>query len=545
MEDYHMLMMNEPRYPKRFYGYQAVQRNLGTYNRYGRTWNMASARQRKARVNDNYVGAGKYKRVKSPMYRRLKGRGIYTGNFAGQGNYFNRMMRRQMNKTFSGSTPLGALGKKIGRRALGAVEGIVTGQGEYDLNGDAPVSNNLVAGGGLSVPTFSTQSDETGSLTIQHSEYVKDIYGVPWTSNPPGTPNTIVQPFKNDPMALNPGLASTFPWLSQIAANYEEYEIQQLMFCFKTRIGDNLTTTDGQVGTLLMFTDYNATDHPRQTKQDMLQGYGTSVSKISDSDIIHGIECDPTKIKGDAHKFVRTGGTSQDLHDFDWGLFQIAVDNTPEVLSNKVIGELYVSYTVRLSKPRLYSQLGNAIQQDQAIVVQTRGSSGSSSVALAATGVSNSIGAQFVATSVNHPSQDLVEVTLPGSFSGPFEVAVIGDKVTGFLQGAAYEASYGNVSLKRDLTSSHVGSDDVDPGAGTTGMNGTAGDHSVSLFHFNTTMAAFGEDNKVSFKLWCDGGSNPQEHKWLVMIRRYNALDKQGADAFITPQGNKYIIPSN
>lgn len=88
------------------------------------------------------------------------------------------------------------------------------------------------------------------------------------------------------------------------------------MFCFKTRVGDNLTTTDGQVGTIMMFTDYNATDKPRKTKQDMLQAYGTTVAKITDADVQHGIECDPTKIKGDAHKFMRVGKIDQDLHDF-------------------------------------------------------------------------------------------------------------------------------------------------------------------------------------------------------------------------------------
>ena len=104
------------------------------------------------------------------------------------------------------------------------------------------------------------------------------------------------------------------------------------------------------------------------TKQDMLQAYGTTVAKITDEDILHGIECDPSKIKGDAHKFIRSGQTTQDKHDFDWGLFQIAVDNTPAVLSNKVIGELYVSYTVKLSKPRLFAALGLSIPQDQFLV---------------------------------------------------------------------------------------------------------------------------------------------------------------------------------
>jgi hypothetical protein len=560
MNNYHYMLMAEPKYPKRFYGYTAQLRDENSYRRYGKTWNMAAPDQRMNRVTDNYVGAGKYRRVRrSP--RRVKGRGIYTGNFAGQGSYLNRMMNRQMNRTFAGQTPLGALGKKIGRRALGAVEGVVTGQGMYDLNDGAPASNNLVAGGGLSVPTFSTQADETGALIIQHQEYVKDIYGVPWvdpiTGNNSNDPATAVisQPFKNDSLPLNPGLATTFPWLSQIAANYEEYELLQLMFCFKTRVGDNLTTTDGQVGTLLMFTDYNATDPPRRTKQDMLQGYGTSVSKISDSDIIHGIECDPSKIKGDAHKFVRTGGSSQDLHDFDWGLFQIAVDNTPAVLSNKVIGELYVSYTVKLSKPRLYAQLGHAIQQDQILCLYSKAEDGAAihSGSVLALGVSNSIGCK-VSPASGAAAVDY-KVTLPGGFSGAFECLVIVDQQTTLsalgVQRIELEDISGNVSTKKDfvvgdMTLSAVDGFDADPAPGTTvSFGGSGTSRLVSVFHLTTTMAAFGVDNTFTIRVRSPALSGVVSNKVLLNIRRYNSLDRVGADEFITAEGNKFIIPSN
>lgn len=546
------MLMRKPKYPSKYFGYRAVIRDKDTFDRYGPSWGLSNAQQRENRLTDSYMGRGAYKRRRSsykPVKMYMKGKGMYLGNsFSGQGNYFKRMMRRQMHRTMAGQTPLGALGKKLGRRALGMAENVISGQGEYDLNDSAPESNNLVAGGGLSVPSFSTQSDETGSLTIQHSEYVKDIYGVPWDLS--GSDPVVLEPFKNDSIALNPGIASSFPWLSQIAANYEEYEMLQLMFCFKTRIGDNLTTTDGQVGTLLMFTDYNPSDHPRRTKQDMLQGYGTSVSKISDSDILHGIECDPSKIKGDAHKFVRTGGTSQELHDFDWGLFQIAVDNTPAVLSNKVIGELYVSYTVKLSKPRLYAQLGNAIQQDQVLMRQTRptGASQNAVIALAASGVSNSIGCKFQGIDLSNLNKNSIDVTLPGGFSGPFEVVVLGDMALGAATAVRLQTTtlQGNVTLKDDILSSHLGTDDSDPGAGQDADNNYVNpDRIVAIYHLETTMAAFGKDNKFTIDVFCNSGTSEQDIKWSLLVRRYNSLDRAGADEFVTPAGGKYLIDSN
>lgn len=542
-DEVNYMLMKQPRYPSKLYGYQAVVRNADTNTRYGPTWANATAAQKKARVENQYFGAGKYRRK-----RRYKGRGMYYGNsFAGQGNYFKRMMHRQMNRTFAGQTPLGGLFKKLGRRALGAVEGAVTGQGEYNLNDTAPASNNLVAGGGLSVPTFTTHDDETGALTVQHSEYVKDIYGLPWanTSNPSLGYKDGVS-FQNDAISLNPGLSNTFPWLSQIASNYEEYEFHQLMFCFKTRVGDNLQTSDGQVGTLMMFTDYNATDKPRKTKQDMLQAYGTSVSKITDEDILHGIECDPSKIKGDAHKFVRVGATKQDLHDFDWGLFQISVDNTPIGLSNKVIGELYVSYTVTLRKPRLFAGLGLAIQQDQFYVKRLdRDSSNNYTDPIIGTGENNMIGGKLQRrTTTDSANTRGFQIVLPSSLSGRMEVLVIvdqkGSTQTGDTARVLFQDAQGNVSPARDLqcagttrgTISTLVVDDTDPGYIVGGEDATPG---FGLAHFNVQMASRDVDNAVNFSITVQPSTMTDV---LVLLRRYQSHELDASPNFLKADGS-------
>lgn len=544
MAETNMMLQKKPRYPGKYYGYIAVPRSEATFETYGPSWSVANPAQRKARLDNKYIGAGRYRKRRS-----YRGRGMYYG---GAGSYFSRMMRRQMHRTMAGQTPLGQLGKKLGRSALARAEGalMASGSGSYDLNAAAPASNNLVAGGGLSVPTFGTHDDETGSLVVQHEEYVKDIYGVPWTSNDPNTAS-IVEPFVNNAIALNPGLATTFPWLSQIACNYEEYELLQCMFCFKTRVGDNLTTTDGQVGTLLMFTDYNATDQPRRTKQDMLQAYGTSVAKISDNDILHGIECDPSKIKGDAHKFVRCGQTSQDKHDFDWGLFQIAVDNTPAVLSNKVIGELYVSYTVRLSKPRLFAALGLSIPQDQFLVKHTAPTNGNAVGTLVGSGESNSLGSSLEL--INHATlgnYTIVKVTLPASYSGALEAVVILDRInsetpTGQVSSMFISNFSGNVVSQEDLAAggTTVPQSDVDPTSGseyTTAVDAIADNRVVIVRHLYTTMASFGTDNTFSITLHTNNlnGGPASNYKMLIMLRRYNSLDKSSADVFKAPNGS-------
>lgn len=511
MAETNMMLQRKPRYPGRYYGYTALPRTQKTFTDYGPSWGNANPEQRKKRLADSYIGAGRYRKRRS-----YRGRGMYLG----QGNYFTRMMHRQFNRTLAGQTPLGHLGKKVGRNLLGRVEGAVLGQGSYGLNGNAPVSNNLVAGGGLSVPTFASSQDETGALHVQHSEYVKDIYGLPWSGG------SIQDTFKNDAIHLNPGIASNFPWLSQIAQNYEEYEIKQLMYCFKTRVGENLTTTDGQVGTIMMFTDYNATDKPRRTKQDMLQAYGTTVAKITDNDVLHGIECDPAKIKGDAHKFIRAGASTQDLHDFDWGLFQIAVDNTPETLSNKVIGELYVSYTVVFRKPRLFATLGLGISQDQFLsrVMFTH----SNSVALAKSS-ENSLGTTISSVLTGVTSLILTTtIILPASLSGGIEVIsatdFVGSGTPTYPATLRLAGSTGNVVEVRDMpvgwSYNDPNTSDVDPSNAIIAGNGPI---TSLIAHYDVQMASKDIDNTIVIETPIGGhtSAEPDLSVWIC-VRRYN-----------------------
>lgn len=468
------------------------------------------------------------------------GRGMYYG---GAGSYMTNMLGRQFNRTLAGQTPLGSAMRGVARSALDAAKRKAMsfiGQGSY------AAANNLVSGGGLSVPTFSSTTDETGALVVQHEEFVKDIYGVHWDGS------NLLEPFVSDSLSLNPGLSRNFPWLSQIACNYEEYEFLQLMFCFKSRVGENLTTSDGQVGTIMMFTDYNAADAKRTTKQSMLQAYGTSVARVTDQDVLHGIECDPSKIKGDAHKFIRTGVVEgQDVHDFDWGLFQIAVDNTPIGLSDKVIGELYVSYTVRLRKPRLYSTLGLAIQQDQ-FLVEFDDSTGAGVLApVLATANNNSLGALLsVGTPVPTSTTANMKITLPSSFSGGVEVVLISDPSVGTSQHICKVVGFdGNVAPLEDLAKgdTHYGGtiDGTDPtsGAGPSGLNSNVSS-SVNLGHFSVVMANQGQDNCINIQQYFATGSSARKLQTLVIVRRYNSNELITPPEFKKANGQILAIDS-
>jgi hypothetical protein len=168
-------------------------------------------------------------------------------------------------------------------------------------------------------------------------------------------------PFVNKGFEINPGLESTFPWLSQVAQNFEEYSLKQLIFTYKSTIQD-VNSANGQVGTVVTATQYNPSRPDFTSKMVMMEYAHAHTTKAVDTNI-HGVEADPTKLSGSEGKYVRAGDVpvNEDIKTYDLGRFQIAVCGTPPVLADLPIGELWVDYTVELRKPKLYSGLGKGI----------------------------------------------------------------------------------------------------------------------------------------------------------------------------------------
>jgi hypothetical protein len=222
----------------------------------------------------------------------------------------------------------------------------------FSGRGDYTSMNSLVNGGGDSVvPKF---APDGSSVTISNVEYVKDIYA-------PGT-NT---PFSISAFAINPGLPVAFPWLSQIAANYQEYELMQCIYTFKSTIAD-FAAASGQVGQVIMATQYNPSLEVFADKETMMMYEGSMSCKTSSS-MLQGVECDPAKLAATTgRKYVRTGNvsSSEDLKEYDQGVLNIALLNPPTTYLGQVMGELWVSYTVTLRKPRLNALNGNSIPSD-------------------------------------------------------------------------------------------------------------------------------------------------------------------------------------
>lgn len=167
-----------------------------------------------------------------------------------------------------------------------------------------------------------------GDIVISHREYIQDVAGS--------------VAFAATVCNVNPGIPGTFPWLSAIAQRYESYIFENLVFEFETQSPTSAT------GTVLIALDYDASDAPPVDKVSAL-AYRSSVRSPPWADCTHiSLQEDLRK-----HKtyFVRTSPllANQDIKLYDVANAYLC---TQGQASTAAIGELYVSYRVRLMTPQ-------------------------------------------------------------------------------------------------------------------------------------------------------------------------------------------------
>jgi hypothetical protein len=225
--------------------------------------------------------------------------------------------------------------KGVGRW-LGSGIGTVLGSGDYSIVGPHPGYNVLFNSN--QVPKFSSTRQTN---IVSHREYLGDIFGTAG--------------FNNTSYPLNPGVATTFPWLSSIAQNYQQYKFHGVMFEFKSLITDFVTS--GAPGVVVMATNYNSDVPIYNTKQEMESSeYAVSVKPTCD--LMHGVEC-ATNQTVLSELYIRSGSvpTGQDLRLYDLGNFQFATQANPV----QDLGELWVTYIVEFFKPTLPADVGGNV----------------------------------------------------------------------------------------------------------------------------------------------------------------------------------------
>jgi len=216
---------------------------------------------------------------------------------------------------------------------LGASISRWLGSGSYEVS-----NNSLVSKASSGIPMMHNTSQ---SVIIRHREYVTDIAG--------NTGFAIVAT-----LPLNPGLSVTFPWLSTIAQQFQEYTFKGLVFHYVPTSGDAIASTNSALGSVIISTNYRSTDPAYTNKQQMLNEYFSGDAKPSES-FCHPIECNPKENPFNV-QYVRVGAvpSGQDQKMYDLGQTYVATNAQQTAFT---CGELWVTYEVELRKPVLFGTL--------------------------------------------------------------------------------------------------------------------------------------------------------------------------------------------
>lgn len=203
--------------------------------------------------------------------------------------------------------------------------------------GDYTIRSNSIMGQGGGVDSGALSSGAAGGIRISRKEYIQDVLST--------------TAFANTAFAINPANSALFPWLSNIAVNFQEYKIHGMVMQFRSTSAVALNSTNTALGTVVMATDYNASNPPFPSKSQAENTEYTCTSVPSES-LLHGIECDPRQTVL-PHLFVspNTDGTvpaGQDIKLYNLGVFNFITQGSQAVAD---IGELWVHYDIEFLKP--------------------------------------------------------------------------------------------------------------------------------------------------------------------------------------------------
>jgi len=221
----------------------------------------------------------------------------------------------------------------------------VFGFGDYEVQNNSLMSNwgeNAVMGSNSGAPPSFGTIKRGSDIVFSHREFVADV--------------TSSTSFSSTTYPINPGNPVLFPWMSQVASLYEEYEFLGLIFEFRTTCGTSNTAATPGMGVVVMATDYDCYDNNYTNKRAM-EAAEFSSSGVPYQTFMHPIECDRKRnVLGTLYTVPGITKSSQALGDQRMsvmGNFNIATVGNPS--GGVTIGELWVTYHVRLSRPILES----------------------------------------------------------------------------------------------------------------------------------------------------------------------------------------------
>lgn len=178
-----------------------------------------------------------------------------------------------------------------------------------------------------------------GDVTVEHSEYLGDVNGS--------------VAFSSVKFPVNPGLPASFPWLANMAPNYESYKCERLEYEFRT------TTNNQATGNIALFVDYDPADAAPTDKPAVLN------SRSAADGPAWALSIKNSSKREDLNKrstyLVRNGDVTpaSSLTLYDVGNLFVC---TKGQANANTIGEIWCHYRIKLMTPQMgVAGVGNAL----------------------------------------------------------------------------------------------------------------------------------------------------------------------------------------
>jgi hypothetical protein len=220
----------------------------------------------------------------------------------------------------------------------------ISGSGDYAVHSNSISMRSRVAADVDLVPSFKGANRET---RVMHREYLGDVIS-----------SSVSGAFTNTTYKLNPGIVTSFPWLSVIAQNFDQWRPNGVVVCFKSTSAI-YNGTNQALGTVIIASDYDLTDAAYSSKIEMENSEFAVSAKASDS-ILHPVECNVNERQVKVLKCRGVTNPSDNLQWYDLCNVQVASQGISG--TSVTLGELWVTYDISFFKEQLYGNLfGNSI----------------------------------------------------------------------------------------------------------------------------------------------------------------------------------------
>lgn len=229
--------------------------------------------------------------------------------------------------------------KQLAKDISKGVMNSIKGSGDYIVNANSILRSSTVSTGRDSVPTF--HNVERG-VRVTHREYLGDVVS-----------SSTASAFQNTVYNVNPGIAETFPWLSVIAQNFDQWQPNGIVVSFKSTSSE-FNGASQALGTVIIASDYDLLDSAYTSKVEM-ENSQFAVSCKSSENIMHPIECAPGERPIKTLKCRSATTPSDNLQWYDLCTVQVATQGIAG--TSVTLGELWITYDITFYKEQLYGSL--------------------------------------------------------------------------------------------------------------------------------------------------------------------------------------------